>query len=139
MKSLLGKLGVILIGLASFSYVEVWGAEWKFYTESENEKFFCDVESITKPSKNIVKVWVKMEYTDRGVNEMVKELGKKYENISYTKSLEEINCSDNKSRTLSLNDYSKEGKIIFGSNRENEWEYIVPESVTDTLRKAVCK
>jgi len=31
MKSLSVKLGVILIGLAIFSYGEVWGADWKFF------------------------------------------------------------------------------------------------------------
>jgi len=29
MKSLLGKLGVIIIGLVIFSNAEVWGADWK--------------------------------------------------------------------------------------------------------------
>ena len=32
MKSLLGKLGVILIGLAIFGYGKVWGADWKVDT-----------------------------------------------------------------------------------------------------------
>ena len=31
MKSLLGKLGVILIGLAIFGNAEVWGADWKLF------------------------------------------------------------------------------------------------------------
>jgi hypothetical protein len=37
MKSLLGKLGVILIGLAIFGNAEVWGADWKHY--GDDEKF----------------------------------------------------------------------------------------------------
>ncbi len=35
MKSLSVKLGVILIGLAIFSYAEVWGADWKFYDSNQ--------------------------------------------------------------------------------------------------------
>jgi len=31
MKSSLGKLGGILIGLAIFTYAEAWGADWKFF------------------------------------------------------------------------------------------------------------
>jgi hypothetical protein len=31
MKSLLGKLGVVLIGLLIFGNAEVWGADWKYY------------------------------------------------------------------------------------------------------------
>jgi len=49
--------------------------------------------SITRPSKDIVKVWIKCEYTDKGVTGMVEELGKKYQNIVETKALQEINCS----------------------------------------------
>ena len=29
MKSLLGKLGIIIIGLSILGYAEVWGADWK--------------------------------------------------------------------------------------------------------------
>ena len=32
MKSLLVKLGVILIGLAIFGYAEVWGADWRLFS-----------------------------------------------------------------------------------------------------------
>ena len=32
MKSLLGKLGIILIGLAIFGYGGVWGEDWKVDT-----------------------------------------------------------------------------------------------------------
>jgi hypothetical protein len=35
MKSLLGKLGVVLIGLIIFGCAEVWGADWKFYGSNE--------------------------------------------------------------------------------------------------------
>ncbi len=44
---------------------------------------YYDAQSITRPSKNIVRVWVKWDYTEKGVIENVKRLGKKYENLSY--------------------------------------------------------
>jgi hypothetical protein len=35
MKSLSGKLGVILIGLAIFGNAEVWGTDWEFLGKTE--------------------------------------------------------------------------------------------------------
>ena len=101
MKSLLGKLGVILIGLAIFGYAEVWGIDWKFFFSSEKCLFFYDAQSITRPSKNIVRVWIRMDYTKKGVIDMVGKFGKKYENLSYAIHLEEINCAEKKFRVLS--------------------------------------
>jgi len=74
-----------------------------------------------------------------GVIEKVKELGKKYENINQTTVLDEINCSEKKWRMLSLNHYSKEGKIISSVSQEGQWDYIVPNSRVGALYKAVCK
>ncbi len=41
MKSSLGKLGGILIGLAIFTYAEVWGEDWKFF---ENFTYKCSLQ-----------------------------------------------------------------------------------------------
>ena len=35
MKSLYLTFGVIVIGLAMFSYAEAWGGDWKFYSETD--------------------------------------------------------------------------------------------------------
>jgi hypothetical protein len=64
MKSLSGKLGVILIGLAIFGNAEVWGEEWKFFqvTKSTEEVgglpvyaniHFYDATSVVYPSNLI--------------------------------------------------------------------------------------
>jgi len=39
MKSLLGKVVFILIGLIIFTYAEVWGADWKLIEESKTSFF----------------------------------------------------------------------------------------------------
>ena len=67
MKSLSVKLGVILIGLAIFGYAEVWGADWKLYGVHENFSAYYDAQSITRPSKNIVRVWIRWDWTEKGV------------------------------------------------------------------------
>ena len=57
MKSLLGKLGVLFVGLLIFGNTEAWGADWRFLLESVDYYFYYDAESITRPSKNSIRLW----------------------------------------------------------------------------------
>jgi hypothetical protein len=140
MKSLLGKLGVILvIGLTIFGYAEVWGAEWKFYGSSEKVFYYYDTQSITHPSKDIVRVWERWDYTEKGVLDKVGKFGKEYENLSHTIFLWEINCSEKKDRGLSLTHYDHKGSAIHSIRSPSEWSFITPESIGEIMYKEVCK
>jgi hypothetical protein len=66
MKSLLGRLGVILVGLALFANAEAWGAEWRLYYFDETFSCLYDAQNITRPSKNIVMVWINVFTRRRG-------------------------------------------------------------------------
>ena len=144
MKSLSVRLGVIsvVIGLAIFGCAEVWGADWRLISSTDSYKCFYDTENITRSSKNIVGVWARLEYTERGVVEMVKEFGKHYENLSYSLELWEINCAEKKHRLLSTTAYSVEGNILYtnqAGSRPPPWKIISRESVEESLYKALCK
>jgi len=139
MKSFSVRPGVILVGLFIFGCAEAWGANWILYNFNDLNIRYYDAETITRPSKDIVRVWVKWEYTYKGRIEIVKRLGEKYENIDFTVALEEINCSDRTKQNLSLDDYSKDGKTIFSTSGAYGWNYIVSGSPAETLYRAVCK
>jgi hypothetical protein len=92
MKLLSLELGVFLfvIGVAIFGNTEVWGADWKFWYEEivkdhdgSNFKrvYYYDRESIVRPSKGIVKVWVKdVDQRDKiSLKERKEDLDKSYE------------------------------------------------------------
>jgi hypothetical protein len=141
MKSLLGRLGVILIGLAIFGYAEVWGADWKLYNVNDNYKGYYDAQSIPRPSKNIVRVWVKWDVTEKGVLDWGKRKNdrKKYENLNHMKVLYEIDCVEKKSRRLSGTEYDNKGGMIDSDSSPSKWEFIIPESMTEGLYEEVCK
>jgi hypothetical protein len=139
MKSLVAKLGIILIGLYIFSYAEAWGADWRLYGRDDAHIRYYDAENMIRESENTVEVWLRQEYTDKGVMGMVKRLGKKYENIDYAMALVEINCSDKKIQTLSLFHYFKEGDVISSGSRTGVWRYIASGSGGEVLYEAVCK
>jgi len=149
MKSLSVKLGVILIGLAIFTHAQAWGEDWEKY--AENEKIHCcyDAESVThfdggslsQPSKDIIRVWVKFEYTDIGLTDpvLVKKFKKKINELDNSKLLYEINCVDRKYRILESMYYSKDGSVLRMNSIPSSWKHIIRESLNDALCKAVCK
>jgi hypothetical protein len=136
MKSL---LGVILIGLFIFSHGEVWGADWKLYFFHENIWAYYDAQSITRPSKNIVRVWTRGDFTEKGVIDYVGDFGEKYENLSHLKDLLEINCLEKMIRGLSMTIYDSKGKVIDFFSSPLKWDFIIPESRGESLYKEVCK
>jgi hypothetical protein len=148
MKSLLVKLGVILIGLLIFVIgcqktvlrnESTKGVDWKYYNSNEMYLTQYYTKNITHPSKNIVRVWERWNLTERGVIDCVGKLGKKYENVSHLIILWEINCAEKKSRSLSETSYDNKGKVIISSSSPKEWDFIIPESMHESLYKEVCK
>jgi hypothetical protein len=142
MKSLLGNLGVILIGLALFTYGEVWGADWKLFAETDLFECFYDAEGITPSPTNILDVWAKLEYTKKGVTGIIEKYGKYYEDLSYSLELFEINCTEKRERILSITEYSVDGKILYVNSVQGHlpaWKRIPRGSVDESLYKTVCK
>jgi len=148
MKSLLVKLGVALIGLLIFVIgcqktvlrnESTKGADWKLYNSDEEYLGYYDAQSITRPSKNIVRFWTKSVWTEKGVLSWVKDSGKKYENLSHTIYLQEINCAEKKLRRLSESSYDNMGNVIYSFSSLSEWDFIIPDSTGEILYKEVCK
>ncbi len=132
MKSLF-KLGVVLIGLVIFTYAEVWGSDWKQWIRSSDKSiYYYDIESITRPSKNIVRVWTKYDF-DKG--------DKTKDSLDCQLTLYEINCAQRIARQLSVSTYTKEGKLVMEGSGVylKAWFLIEPESTAEVLLKAVCK
>ena len=139
MKSLLGRLGVLFIGLLILGYSDVWGANWKLFNHDEKSFDYYDAEGIIRPSKNIVRVWVKRVYTKEGVIDAVQKLGKRFATVSHDIDLLEINCADKKQHFLYMSSYSEKGEIIHSENQTTEWNFIVPESVGEAFFKKICE
>jgi len=140
MLMIIGAIGMIILDCP-----EVGGADWMFYGRTDKYSCFFDLESIHHPSENIVEVSEKQNYTSKGVIFMVEALGKKYENLSHSITLWQINCADKKFRFLSLKHYSKEGKeiylwkVLYSSLPPEEWSPFIKDSLGERLYRAVCK
>jgi hypothetical protein len=147
MKSLSIRLGVtlVIIGLALLTYGGVRAEDWMFYGKTDKYSCFYDAKSMSHPSENIVEVWEKQDYTNKGVNFVVEGLGEKYKNLSHSITLWQINCANKKFHFLSLTYYSKEGKVIYSwkvlylSGLSEEWSLFITGSLGERLFKEVCK
>ena len=165
------KSGVIVtvIGFIIFLFCEAWGADWKRYMATDFGGWFYDAETITRPSKDTVRVWGKTVYTDKGVIRRMTEIGviykkykdlesktkdleskalaseykdleSKYKDLSYELALFEFNCANRKSRTLKGTAYSRDGSVLSTYTPEApDWNEVVPGSVAGDLYKIVCK
>ena len=128
MKSLLGKLGVILIGLAIFGYAEVWGADWKLFRDEGGEtKQFYDAGSIILTPEGNIRVWqlTIMPFQHQKVP------------IRY-KHLLEFNCVLKEWRHL-LTEEAFPDKSSLEKEGDKKWRSIVPESPMERLYKIVCE
>ena len=144
MKSIFVRFGVssLVIGLAIFGCAEAWARDWKLYAKTDLYECFYDTEDVIHSPQDIVEVWTKSEYTERGVAEMVKKFGKYYENLSYSLELWEINCAERKARLLLTTEYSADQNILYNDQPGKHlppWKIISRESVEENLYKALCK
>jgi len=140
MKSLSSKSGVILgiIGLVVMGYTEGWGVDWKYYGTNEDGSYFYDTESITRPSQNLVDVWVQSAYTQKSISHWVREGGESFQDLDFTLISLELNCVERSARYLQIVFYSKKGEI-FSPLNSDEWHFIAPDSMIEGLHKEVCK
>ena len=131
-----------MIGLATLGQEAAWADDWRLYAKTDSYECFYNAEDMIRSPEDNVKVWTKLEYTQRGVVEMVREFGKHYEKLSYSEELREINCTDKKHRLLSITAYSTEGNILYtnqAGSRLPPWKVISPKSIEGSLYKALCK
>jgi hypothetical protein len=129
---------VILSGLFLFGYSEARAEDWKLFSRSEGSSFFYDAEGVSCPSENLFRVWVKVVVSEQDRSSWVERGGQKYLNLSYIKSLMEINCKDKTERSLSLELFS-ERETLASFKGEPRWNSIPPGSNWDHLQKAICK
>ena len=75
------RIAILFFGLIIVSIGDVYGADWRLYDSNDLRQSYYNADSITRSSKNIVRVWVRWNFTEKGVMDMVRSLGKKLEKL----------------------------------------------------------
>lgn len=101
---------------------------WRLATTGTNVDVYYDRKGITRTQKGTVRVWIKYEYT------------KERAYIKHSVSLEEYQCTEGMSRTLSNTTYKESGEVINSiTPRTPRWDYVTPDSIGESLFKIVCE
>ena len=129
----------LFIVLSMLDNVKGLGADWKLFGFNDTGDAYYDAEGINRPSKDVVRFWEKVVWSEKAVIDEVAKSGIKYKTLSYTLALYEYHCAEKKLRTLSIVYYSTDGEVLFSHSQESEWEFIVPGSVGEDALKTLCK
>ena len=146
------KKTIILLAaiILSSSLFEVQGAEWISIGKDRlgNELFF-DHEVIIERSKDIIEVQMKGMYSDAGRKERMQDRTKakstveRYDMLSYSLELQQINCAKREFRIMAYTDYSSDGGILYKFISELQptkgWEPIAPDSMGERMYRTVCQ
>lgn len=122
---------------------------WKLIGKSETDtRWYLDSETISRPSENIVSVWVKSipdtvrnEPEGNGEKEeILKRIQERYfGDYEYTEALWEIDCSGAMFRLLYFRACGKDSETLFATlTPDAEWSFIMPGSAGEIVRGAVC-
>ena len=59
------------------------------------------------------------------------------EKYDQSRSLNEFDCQDQKLRFL-VSEYLKTGRSVFSSTDEGDWQYVIPETVGESMWEEIC-
>ena len=132
---------VIILLLAN----QAWAADWKFLASSGSGDMYYDKKSIVKVNKNIVRVWTKKTYSEKGKLEeysFLKSLGKAPGNpyiLSHELKLLEIECLNKKIKISSDRICDKRGHVAVTTTQSyGKLNDIVRKSSDEELQNIVC-
>lgn len=123
---------------------------WKLIGKSKTDTlWYIDTSTLSRPSKDIVSVWVKtvpaktdkefLEEEESIANILKKIQARSFGDYEYTEALWEVNCSTATFRLLYFAAYNNRDEMITSIlTPAAEWSSIVDGSVAETLREAVC-
>jgi predicted neuraminidase len=128
---------------------QIQGAEWlSIGKDMVGNELFYDHEIQIKRSTDIMEIWMKVIYSDEGRKQRIKERitakanVERYENLSYSLELQQIDCTKKRFRIMAYNDYSSDGRMLYQFVSEQQtpegWEFIAPDSMGARMYKIVC-
>ena len=138
----------------------VYGADWKYiFTAPTGGEWFYDTQNITC-GEDTTLVWTKWKLSDKERAKFMKKFPEEFKetvltdinevkkikriniiDISFFIQKEEINCSKNVARIMSMSLYNSGGELVWfsGEHKQNQFEDVFPDSKGVTLIEAICK
>jgi hypothetical protein len=137
--------GIICLVIFSLFTNQAWAADWKFFASSGGGDMYYDKSSVKKVNKNIIRMWTKKTYNEKGKLEeysLLQKTGKAPGNIyilSHELILFEIDCVNEKIKTSSNSIRDKRGHVVASTPQSyGKWNDIARKSNDEKLKNIVC-
>ncbi len=134
------QIGLALIlSLLVFMIPQISAAtDWNMYGVNKGEAYLYDRHTL-KYDRDMVRVWTRLVLSEKSIGDLTNLLGKKYEGVTYSNYLEEVQCTEKKIRVLSIVFYNKGNDVLGSVNYDDsKWVVIPPESIFDRLHNKIC-
>ncbi|MBF0328203.1 MAG: hypothetical protein HQL10_03535 [Nitrospirae bacterium] len=146
-KAIVYLLAFCTIGLAPICSAVEDIQGWRLFGQSETNYWYYTTKNIEFKNDGVVRIWSKASAKGKiGIDDKIKLLQrfggntKGYEQFSHSVSLFEINCSQRKSRVVSVTDYDKNGKSLESVTVPDfPWDAIGKGTIMDNLTTVVCR
>ena len=132
---------IIIVGitLSVFSNNVFGESLIKYFTDEDGTEYSYDKDSVKRQSGK-VKVWTTAILGAESRSEIQKNVSiKGFENLSFTRTLDEINCKEGRTRVVTMIYYDVKRKVLYTITEQTDWRSIVPDSINDLLKSSVCK
>jgi hypothetical protein len=120
--------------------------DWVEYIRDDGDVYSYYKVIIQHKPKDIVRVWTKMVFSDESREKCIqheKQRGlstKGWDKLSEYQYLQEIDCKKKRFLKISIIYYDTDGNILYTfPYHRPDWDYIIPDTRLDILRKKVCK
>jgi hypothetical protein len=137
--------GIIYLVIFSLFANQAWAADWQLFASSGGGDMYYDKSSIKKVNKDMVRVWTKKIYNEKGKLEefsLLKSTGHAPRNIyilSHELILSEIDCVNEKIKISSNSIRDKRGHVVASTPQfYGKWNDIVHKSSDEKLKNVVC-
>lgn len=134
---------IILLLMTPVNGAEDWVEYW---VSPMGNIFSYNKISLTHSTKDIVQVWEREVFSAEGRVRQIRLMEKMelspegYDKISHILISYEIDCKKKMFQKLSFTHYDTDNKVLLTHSPDiPDWNYIVTDSVRDTLREKVCK
>ncbi|MDQ3802961.1 MAG: hypothetical protein M3416_03795 [Acidobacteriota bacterium] len=92
----------------------------------ERTNVYYDRSRVVRRS-GVIRLWVKYVIERNGED-----------TLEHTLSLEEFDCAERRTRTLSVTRYSKAGAVLPTISTDERWSYVTPDTLSEGVQDIVC-
>ncbi|HPN26160.1 MAG TPA: hypothetical protein PLR20_13955 [Syntrophales bacterium] len=143
------KLAVIIAMGCQFVFVspnDVRGVDWIHYgTDPLGNNFFYNQESVSKVTKDLIKIWTTTVLSDEGRANLIKTNAQAGIPSAWIVSLNQIehlwyiSCEDKRYNLVQSTYYASDGSVLSAIHYDDSWSDVSRGSMTATLMKKLCK